>query len=218
MTDLAVRPRAVVTAVLVAAVLACALGAWVLAAPKSARPAATAAVEQVRLRPDPGSVKSCVTSATRPFTPVSAVLRDGQVIQMYAAAREPGGIVPGVAPLTDWGKNVFAWDAPGVLPGSTSGVVVLDAHSWPDGSALGNWLMTNLKVGQTLILSGSINQRQCYRIASQKVYPALDVPWKQTYGPYPPGAPARLTITICYWPRLGPENWANREVWVAEPY
>jgi len=196
-----------------------ALAAWVFRSP--ARPPvvarAPAAPEKVLVRRDPSSVKSCVTSATRPFAPVSAVLRDGHAIEMYAAQREPGGVIPGVAPLTRWGKGVFAWDEPGVLPGSRSGVVVLDAHSWPDGTALGNWLMTNLKLGQTLILTGSNNQRQCYRITAQRVYPWQKVPWQQTYGPYPPNGPALLTITICYWPRLGPDNWANREIWVATP-
>jgi hypothetical protein len=104
-----------------------------------------------------------------------------------------------------------------VKPGSASGLVVMTAHSWPDGTALGNWLMTHLAVGDVLVLDGDHGQRQCYRIAGKQIYPRESVPWTQTYGPHPPGTPPRLTITICYWPRLGPENWLNREVWTAVP-
>lgn len=207
---------------LLVALVTVALVLWELFATSPVTPAppvAAPAPKPHHLKPsNPDLVGSCRTSAKRPFEPRNAVLRDGHPIQVYAAAREPGGIVPGVPPVTNWGKGVFGWDAPGVWPGTRSGVVVMDAHSWPDSSALGNWLMTHLSVGQTLILHGDRGQRQCYRIISKKIYPAAKVPWEKTYGPVPPGAPARLTITICYWPRLGPENWANREVWVAKPY
>src|SRR3954447_16595364 len=55
--------------------------------------------------------------------------------------RDANGI-PGVPPLTDAGKWLFAWDrAQGTRPGDPAGNVLLNAHTWPDGSALGNRLL-----------------------------------------------------------------------------
>ena len=66
---------------------------------------------------------------------------------MVTPPRDAQGI-PGVPPLTSAGKAVFAWDRQqGIRPGAARGNVLLNAHTWPDGSALGNRLLDGLRTG-----------------------------------------------------------------------
>jgi hypothetical protein len=37
----------------------------------------------------------------------------------------------------------------------------MDAHAWPDGSALGNALLTHLHVGDLVLVRGTGGFRQC---------------------------------------------------------
>ena len=61
---------------------------------------------------------------------------------MITPPRDAAGI-PGVPPLSSAGKTVFAWDREqGIRPGDRRGNVLLNAHTWPDGSALGNRLLS----------------------------------------------------------------------------
>ena len=131
---------------------------------------------------------------------------------MVTPPRDADG-VPGVAPLTSDGKSVFAWDrAQGIRPGDPAGNVLLNAHTWPDGSALGNRLLAGLQRGDRIIVQG-VKARLCYRVTERVEVPAeRDMPRYYTTD----GAP-QLAIVVCSGRRLGPGVWEKRTVWFASP-
>ena len=165
-------------------------------------------------RPTPIAPKprpTCVTSGGA-FVPYTATITGVGTVRVLPVPRPPGDAA-GTPPETNTGKRMMAWDAPGLKPnGSSTGAVVTDAHSYPDGSALGNTFMAKLHQGSLVELRGD-GGTACYRIVSQTVYDQDHVP---TY-PFSTDGPARLSIIICYWPRLGPGNWQNRMIWEARP-
>jgi hypothetical protein len=121
--------------------------------------------------------------------------------------------VPGVAPLTNRGKSVFALDRQqGIMPGDQAGNVLLNAHTWPDGSALGNRLLAGLHRGDRIVLHG-ITARLCYRVTERvEVGANRDMP---RY--YAKAGPPQLAIVVCSGRRLGPGVWTKRTVWFASP-
>ena len=126
--------------------------------------------------------------------------------------RDANGI-PGVPPLTDAGKRLFAWDrAQGIRPGDPAGNVLLNAHTWPDGSALGNRLLAHLHRGDRVVVQGA-KVRLCYRVTERvEVLAAQGLP---RY--YTKDGPPQLAILVCSGRRLGPGNWEKRTVWFARP-
>lgn len=161
------------------------------------------------LRRDPNA---CPNPAVRPFVPVSAyvegVTRSASVVPV---ARDANGI-PGVPPLTTEGKYEFAWDAPGVMPGEKAGKVILDAHTWPDGTALGNHLLANLQIGDRLTLRAASGKGLCYVVKHRKQVPRDSAPLDRVYNTtsYP-----KVVIIVCSGTRLGPGNWTHRTLWFA---
>ena len=121
--------------------------------------------------------------------------------------------VPGVAPLTATGKTVFAWDREqGIRPGDPAGNVLLNAHTWPDGSALGNRLLKSLQRGDRILLHG-VGSRLCYRVTER-----VELPAEQEMPRYyaTDGSP-QVAILVCSGRRLGPGVWEKRTVWFASP-
>ena len=121
--------------------------------------------------------------------------------------------MPGVPPLTAAGKHVFAWDrAQGIRPGDPAGNVLLNAHTWPDGSALGNRLLAGLHTGDRIVVRGDA-ARLCYRVTERvEVSAKSGLPrYYDTEGP------PQLAIVVCSGRRLGPGVWENRTVWFASP-
>lgn len=147
------------------------------------------------------------------FRPVAAHLRAlNRTVRVIAVARTSTGAV-GAPPLTTAGKQIFGWD-PFVHPGSGIGSVVLDAHTWPDGSALGNALLAHLRVGTIVSLKGASGQVRCYRIVQRASYLRWLAPVDRitrTWGP------EQLAIIVCSGRRLGPGNWESRTVWYGVP-
>lgn len=126
--------------------------------------------------------------------------------------RDANGI-PGVPPLTDAGKRVFAWDREqGIRPGDPAGNVLLNAHTWPDGSALGNRLLAHLHSGDRVVVHGA-KLRLCYRVTER--VEVLAVRGLPRY--YTKDGPPQLAILVCSGRRLGPGNWEKRTVWFAAP-
>ena len=167
------------------------------ASPSEARPAAA----------------SCQPAATRPFGPqhitVPGVTRNADVLR---PAREDG--VPGTPPLTTYGKTVFAYDlAQGVQPGDAAGNVLLNAHTWPDGTALGNHLLAGLDQGDRIVVQGSGDERLCYRVTER--VEVLASKGLRRY--YDQDGPPQLAIVVCSGRRLGPGVWEKRTVWFASP-
>lgn len=121
--------------------------------------------------------------------------------------------IPGVAPLNAYGKSVFAWDREqGTRPGDPRGNVLLNAHTWPDGSALGNRLLAALHKGDRIVVHGA-RARLCYRVTEEVEVLAEDgLPRYYTID-----GPPQLAILVCSGRRLGPGLWEKRTVWFASP-
>ncbi|MET3962186.1 hypothetical protein ABIE44_002120 [Marmoricola sp. OAE513] len=176
----------------------------------------------------PGTVlksSECGNQADKPFRPtritVSGVGKNSQVL----ALGRDGNNVPRAPSLSSAGKTQYGWDDPaqatnfsdtlkpaGALPGSAKGNVLLNAHTWPDGSALGNRLMEHLKVGDKIVLGGK-HAELCYRVTKKIVIKAAD--GSAEY--YQQDGPPQLALIVCSPPRIGPGNWVHRTIWFASP-
>jgi hypothetical protein len=109
---------------------------------------------------DPG----CAGGTDAEFRPASiavpGVVRRAAVLALPRDDRN----VPGVPPLSD--KASFAWDDGGIRPGSAQGNVLMNTHTWPDGSATGNLLLEHLEVGDRIVLRGE-GEKLCYEITER---------------------------------------------------
>lgn len=174
---------------------------------------AVAAGSVLKPKPNP-----CLRPATAPFRPtritVPGVTRDATVL----ALPRDGANVPQAPPISSVGKTQFAWSLPpDPMPGDPKGNVLLNAHTWPDGTALGNHLLDHLQVGGRIIVQGRSadghRQTLCYRVTKRVVIVASDgsVEYYQRNGP------PQLALIVCSPPRLGPGNWLHRTIWYASP-
>jgi hypothetical protein len=225
MPESARRPwtRLVVAALAVAVVVLLVGLVWVLHRPGSGDAAALhASVGPSTLAsPSPQPVQpSTVVArhprcgpAAHPFAPMSisipGVTRGSSVVRPPRDANN----IPGTPPVTTAGKNLFAWDtAQGTLPGQRHGNVLLNAHTWPDGSALGNRMLSSLHLGDRIVVHGT-HERLCYRVTERVEVLAVD--GLPRY--YDKAGPPQLAILACSGTRLGPGNWTKRTVWFASP-
>lgn len=175
-------------------------------------PVAPSATPPSPPKPSTAASPSCakVTHAFRPRR--ITVPGVTQAARVLAPPREADG-VPGAPPLTRSGKSAFAWDRQqGTRPGDAVGNVLLNAHTWPDGSALGNRLLARLKRGDRIIVLGA-TERLCYRVTERVEVPAE--PGMPRY--YTRDGPPQLAIVVCSGRRLGPGVWTKRTVWFAAP-
>jgi hypothetical protein len=176
-------------------------------------PAAQAVAAGSVLKPKP-----CYRGATAPFTPtritVPGVTRDATVLALPRDANN----VPQAPPISSTGKTQFAWSIPpDPMPGSDKGNTLLNAHTWPDGTALGNKLLDGLQVGDRLIVHGHSPhgkaQTLCYKVTKRVVIVASDGSLEY----YEREGPPQLALIVCSPPRLGPGNWLHRTIWYASP-
>jgi hypothetical protein len=174
----------------------------------------SSATPTVTTTPTPtSSPRHTCAKVSRAFAPrritVPGITRNTDVI---TPPREPSG-VPGVAPLTSYGKSIFAWDrAQGIRPGDPKGNVLLNAHTFPDGSALGNRLLADLHSGDRIVVQGN-KARLCYRVTERvEVLASKGLP--RYYAKH--GRP-QLAIVVCSGRRTGPGQWEKRTVWFASP-
>jgi hypothetical protein len=197
----------------VAALLVVALAVWVLRppadAPVAARPTPTATPTPTPTpKPSP-----CETQTSEPFTPTRitfpGVVRDAKVLALPRDGRD----VPSIPPLSQTGKQQVAWDRPpGIKPGSPKGNVLLNAHTWPDGSALGNRLLDGLRKGDRIIVRGK-DATLCYEVDRR-----VEVLASSGYSPYfDREGPPQVALLVCSGQRLGPRNWTHRTIWFASP-
>jgi hypothetical protein len=157
----------------------------------------------------------CRTPARRGFWPTRArVQHVRKRVKVLALGRDRYG-VPRYPPLTDSGKRVFGWDKKGPKPGSRRGNVRFNAHSWPDGSALGNRMYSRLQVGALIVLRNSSGKAICYRVS--KRITVLPRSYAARVGYYSTTGKPKLAIVACSPPRLGPGNWKYRTIWYAKP-
>ena len=214
------RRRSALTAAVVAALI---LLVWVLLRPhpladpvrkaQPQQPAPQAVATGSTLKPKP-----CYRQATSPFTPthitVPGITRDATVL---ALPRDSAN-VPQAPPVSAAGKTQFAWSiAPDPMPGEAKGNVLMNAHTWPDGTAMGNKLLAGLQVGDRLILRGHSadgkRQTLCYEVTKRDVILAAN----GSYEYYERNGPPQIALIVCSPPRLGPGNWQNRTIWYASP-
>ncbi len=141
---------------------------------------------------------------------IPGVVRRATVV---APPRDANGI-PGTPPLTSAGSWQLAWDREqGVLPGQDRGNVIVNAHTWPDGTAIGNQMLAELRRGDRVVVVGAAGQRLCYRISEKVEVPAGTLMPRY----YAKKGPAQLAILVCSGRRLGPGVWTKRTVWFATP-
>ncbi len=195
----------------VAVVIVAGLGVGLLrGAPPSGMPSA--------LRPapsfEPESRAGC-EQPDRAFNPV-AISVEG-VVDHAAVVPRPRDAddAPGTPPLTAAGKRVFAWDEPTAKPGSRRGNVLLNTHTYPDGSAMGNLLLDDLSVGATMVLHGPDGEAACYRVTDRVEVSAddtaiLDRVFDRSGSP-------QVVVIVCSGQRRGARDWSNRTIWFGEP-
>ncbi|MCZ4498909.1 MAG: hypothetical protein JWQ74_1462 [Marmoricola sp.] len=224
MTDVRTRAAALVAA-LVAVVLAL---VWVLWPDATPTPKAVAAPAPQTVEPGTTlkATGACTKPATKPFKPTTISIKDvAHKAPMIGLPRD-GNRVPRPPAISSLGKTQYAWDdadltppsgfdsakPPGAVPGSERGNVLINAHTWPDGSALGNRMLANLEIGDRIILDGGTSQL-CYSVTKRIVIKAED--GSAEY--YEQDGPPQLALIVCSPPRLGPGNWQNRTIWFASP-
>ena len=204
-----------VAAGVVAGILLVVVAVWVLRSPADT-PVATRPTPTPTPTPSPTASPNpppCDSPATEPFTPtritVPGVIRNATVV----ALPRDGNNVPSVPPVSEAGKQQVAWDRPpGIKPGSRKGNVLLNTHTWPDGSALGNELLDDFQKGDRIIVRGD-GATLCYEVDKR-----VEVLASDGYPPYfdREGSP-QIAIIVCSGRRLGPGNWTHRTMWFATP-
>ncbi|XBB66389.1 class F sortase [Nocardioides sp. WV_118_6] len=189
-------------------VLALATVAALLPGPSSAAPAPAPAAADPAAR-----ATTCATTASSGIRPVGArfdVL--GREFRVVRVRRTASGAI-GTPPVTKAGKKMVGWDRQ-VRPGAGVGSVILDAHTWPDGSALGNSLLSTLRAGHTFSLRAADGRTVCYRVHARRSYPAARVPRAKAFRDW---GSEQAVIVVCSGRRLGPGKWTRRTVWYAVP-
>lgn len=187
----------------VAAVVCCALVAALLVVWSPAGEAA------------PVGPSACRSTITTPLRPVSArfgAVRSGASFRVVPVGRTRDGAV-GTPPVTRAGKQLVGWDRQ-TRPGARVGTVILDAHTWPDGSALGNALLRSLRSGALIAVRLADGRTACYQVRARRSYPASRVPRTRAFRSW---GPEQLVMVVCSGKRLGPGRWTRRTVWYAVP-
>jgi hypothetical protein len=157
---------------------------------------------------------ACPSTVPNPITPKRLFMQHVTAARgatVIAPPRVHG--VPGVPPLTNFGKHAVAWDrAQRVKPGSSQGNVLMNAHVWPDGSAIGNKMLAKLHKGDRMVVFGKTH-KLCYRVTDRvQVKPRQGL--RRYYSQI--GSP-KLAIVVCSGRRIAPGVWTMRTIWYARP-
>lgn len=207
------RTAGIAAATVAVAVVACLLAWWLLrprpeaTPPDAAAPTPLTTVPGSEVEPVPGP---CDEPARRPFTPERITIRGiAATAAVIGVPRDSRGVT-GVLPESD--KTDFAWDLGGIRPGARRGNVLLNTHTWPDGSALGNALLADLDEGDRILVRGA-DAALCYRVTRR-----IEVLASEGYPPYyDEDGPPRVAIIVCSGTRTGPGQWTHRTIWFARP-
>ena len=206
------RRRSAAVAALVAALIALVWLIWPegakVAEPEGPPPAQAVTAGSV-LHP-----ARCHRPATAPFVPtrltVPRVVENAEVVGLPRDANN----VPSALPVgASNAKTAYAWDEPTIKPGSPRGNVLINAHTWPDDSALGNKMLDHLQVGMRMIVHGAHGEELCYKVTKRDVIVASEGSFEY----YEKDGPPQLALIVCSPPRLGPGNWLHRTIWYASP-
>jgi len=204
-------------------VLVAGIDDWMVGAGRDPGDAATVPAPAVLADPTTTSAPapSASTSAPRPTCATVARHFKPQTISVPGVTKHASVVtpprdqlgVPGTPPLTTSGKSMVAWDREqGIRPGDKAGNVLLNAHTWPDGTALGNRLLAGLHKGDRIVVRGA-DARLCYRVTERVEVPA-DAHFPRYYDK---AGPPQLALLVCSGRRLGPGVWTKRTIWFASP-
>lgn len=154
------------------------------------------------------------TSTRGAFVPTQARISHIGKVQVIAVGKNFDNSM-GTPPISDTGKHQMAWYTGSSRPGSGKGGVATDAHSWPDGSALGNALYAHVFKGDTVVLSDAGNRHHtCYQVTNRQQYASNAVPMNRVV--QGTGSGQILSMVVCSGTRLGPGDWSQRTVWTAK--
>ncbi len=184
-------------------------------APRAAAPTATPAAlgETPTLSAKAQPKRSACDKVRHGFVPREVVIPGVTKGASIVTPPRDANNIPGTPPLTTAGKSMFAWDTVlGTRPGDKKGNVAINAHAWPDHSALGDQMVASLQEGDRVVVVGD-RQRLCYRVTERVEVPATAM--MERY--YETDGPPRLAILTCSGTRLGPGVWTKRTVWFASP-
>lgn len=195
-----------------ATVLALAVVAGVLLT-QGEDPAGTVVAQPLPVPTAPASPEPTCSTAQRRILPTSVNIPGvDRAISVLPLARDSYD-VPGTPPLTLLGKSSMAFDlGSGIRPGDKRGNALLNAHTYPDGSALGNKLLDGLRKGDRIVVSG-LGGKICYRV-NDRVEVGAYSKGKRYFAEK--GKP-QIAIIVCSGQRLGPGNWTKRTIWYASP-
>jgi hypothetical protein len=201
------------------------LGRWTYAVPAVALLAAL--LGALSLRPTtelgPGTLQTstltptripgpCERGATKPFTPKTIDIENVRKGLPIVGLARDGSDVPGVPPVN--ATHTVAWDAPGPKPGSESGLVRFNAHTWPNNGALGNEMLAHFQIGDILTVHDG-DTKLCYEVTER-----VEVGANSGYKPFFENlnVPSRFAFIVCSGKRLGPGDWSMRTIWFGTPY
>ncbi|MGQ0844603.1 MAG: class F sortase [Sporichthyaceae bacterium] len=170
-----------------------------------------AVIAPVEPTPTPTPGAKCSTAIV-PFVPTSISIPGLPKIKVSALERDANG-VPGTPALTKSAKQTMAFDlGSGILIGAKKGNALLNAHTFPDGSALGNTLLDELEEKDMIYVDGPLG-RTCYKVTDEVEVP-YDNDGKRYYAKT--GKP-QIAIIVCSGERIGPGQWTKRTIWYASP-
>lgn len=170
--------------------------------------------ENKKPKREPRPELDCSTT-WRPFLPHAMDIPALEAWVPVVGKRRDRNGVPGVPPTSPSGRNWMAFDLEGGRPGDDRGNALLNAHTWPDGTALGNALLQHLNEGDELVVRGNEGRRICYRVTDRVQVPQGDKRARKRY--YNQQGDPQLAITVCSGRRLGPGEWSHRTMWFASP-
>lgn len=158
------------------------------------------------------SPSAACPATSRRFLP-TRVTMPGIVTNAKVVLPPRVGGVPGAPPLTTAGKWMVAMDKRWpIRPGDPYGIVITNAHVWPDGSALGNAMLRKMQLGDRIVVKND-TRKLCYRVVKKiQVSPREAL---RRY--YKVDGPPRLAIVVCSGTRLAPGVWSKRTIWFAVP-
>ncbi|HZE65088.1 MAG TPA: class F sortase [Sporichthyaceae bacterium] len=162
--------------------------------------------------PEPQQPQPGCSNARQPFVPNEVDIPGVAEGIAVLAMRRDGNGHPGVPPLTRAGKAEMAFDLDsGIRPGDRAGNSLFNAHTWPDGSALGNRFLAELHEGARIVVHGKTG-RMCYKVTDR-----VEVPANETKRYYASEGRPQLALAVCSGRRLGPGVWTRRTLWFASP-
>lgn len=176
-------------------------------------PTGSAAAAASATASSPVSAKKGCANSGKKFRPTGLGIPGITKRRAVLKLGRDGNNVPKAPPLSSTGKRQFAWDAQDkIKAGARHGVVKLNAHTYPDGSAIGNDLIRSLQVGDRLVARGRNGQQRCYEVVDRVQITAE----KRFRRYYRTDGPGRLAIAVCSGVRRGPGDWSHRTIWFAK--